>query len=45
MKQQILEQGFDYELLVSTESTDESVTWFWLMEDETHVKKNHAICH
>ncbi len=39
MKVQILEQGFDYGLLVSTKSTHESVNWFWLMENETRVKK------
>ena len=39
MKVQILEQGFDYGLLVRTDSSHESVTWFWLLEDETRVKK------
>lgn len=39
MKVQILEQGFDYGLMVRTDSSHESVTWFWLMEDETRVKK------
>jgi hypothetical protein len=39
LKISILEEGFDYGLLVRTTSFQENVTWYWFLEDQTTVKK------
>ena len=39
LKISILEEGFDYGLLVRATSFQENVTWYWFLEDQTTVKK------
>jgi len=39
LKISILEEGFDYGLMVRTTSFHENVTWYWFLEDQTTVKK------
>jgi hypothetical protein len=38
LKINIMEEGFDYGLLVQTDYQNESVTWFWFTEYATTVK-------
>ncbi len=39
LKISILEEDFDYGLLVRATSFQENVTWYWFLEDQTTVKK------
>jgi len=39
LKINIMEEGFDYGLLVQTDYQNESVTWFWFTDEMTTVKK------
>jgi hypothetical protein len=39
LKINILEDGFDYGLIVNTDPQNESITWFWFTEEMTTVKK------
>lgn len=39
LKISIMEEGFDYGLLVQTDPFHENVTWFWFLDHQTTVKK------
>jgi len=39
LKISILEEGFDYGLMVRATSFQENVTWYWFLEDQTTIKK------
>jgi hypothetical protein len=39
LKINILEDGFDYGVIVNTDPQNESITWFWFTDEMTTVKK------
>jgi hypothetical protein len=39
LKINILEDGFDYGVIVNTDPQNESIIWFWLTDEMTTVKK------
>jgi hypothetical protein len=39
LKINILEDGFDYGIIINTDPLNESITWFWFTDEMTTVKK------
>jgi len=39
LKINILEDGFDYGIIINTDQLNESITWFWFTDEMTTVKK------